>query len=173
MHNLKRIFAAAGVLLVLGAFSVFANGQSESTNLTGTVSSIQPTGSGNQVNIVLTTKSGTYTVTVDQSVVSAASLQVGKAISLKGVLHKAADGAKSVEATEVEVDGHKYEIAQHPPESGTDSTASTGKAETPDTNGSTNHQAEKPEVHRGVKGKSKDSERPEVRKSGSSSEKDD
>lgn len=169
MHKPKRLLAAAAILFVLGAFSAFANGQGESSNLTGTVSSIQPTGSGNQVNVVLTTKSGSYTVTVDQSVVNTASLQVGKTISLKGVLHKAADGGKSVDATEVEVDGHQYKIGTQGASSGN---INQGSAETPDTNGSSQQNAEKPDIHKETKDKSKDSEKPEVNKSASSGKDD-
>ena len=127
MHTLKRLLVATAVLLVLSAFSAFANGQSESANLAGTVSSIQPTGTNGQVNVVLTTKSGSYTVTVSQSVVTKASLQVGQNISLKGVLHKAADGSKSVDATEVEVAGKQYTVANKGATSGSGSSSSTDK----------------------------------------------
>lgn len=127
MHTLKRLLVAAAVLLVFGAFSAFANGQGESANLAGTVSSIQPTGTNGQVNVVLTTKSGSYTVTVDQSVVTKASLQVGQNISLKGVLHKTADGGKSVDATEVEVAGKQYTVANKGATSGNGSSAAEVK----------------------------------------------
>ncbi|HUX22534.1 MAG TPA: hypothetical protein VMW69_14945 [Spirochaetia bacterium] len=146
MHNLKRLLAPMVIFLLFGAFAAFANGQGESSNLTGTVSSIQPAGTSNQVNVVLTTKSGSYTVTVDQSVVSNAALSVGQTISLKGVVHQAADGGKSVDAAQVEVDGHQYSIANGGTSSGNGSGSAKEASDSPDKGGASAHKPETPEV---------------------------
>jgi hypothetical protein len=171
MHNLRRLLGAIAIILTFSAISVFANGQGEASNLTGTVSSIQPTGTGNQVNIVLTTKSGSYTATVDQSVVSAASLAVGQTISLKGVLHKAADGSKSVDASQVEVDGHQYSVANTGTTSGNGTNFAKKVSDSPDHGQSSAHKAEAPEAS-SKKDSSKDKEKPEVKSPDKSGGKD-
>jgi len=133
MHNLKRIFVVASVLLVLGAFAAFANGQGESGNFSGTVQSVTPTANGNSATVVFNTTNGSYSVTVDQSIVTAAGLQVGKTITLKGVAHKLADGSESVDPTELEVDGQQYSVNQQSGTAGSgDSSNNQGEAEKPD-----------------------------------------
>ena len=133
MHNQKRILVAVTVLFVLGAFAAFANGQGESSNFSGTVQSITPTGNGNSATVVLNTTNGSYSVTVDQSIVTAAGLQVGKTISLKGVARKLADGSESVDATELEVDGQQYSVNQQIGTAGSSGSSNNqGEAEKPD-----------------------------------------
>lgn len=118
MHKNFRILAAASILLAFGALSAFANGQTESSKLSGTISTIQPIGN-NMVTVVLSTKNGPYTVDVSQSVLTATSLQVGQQITLSGVLHQLSDGTKSVDPQEIEVDGKQYSVPQSPTQPGT------------------------------------------------------
>lgn len=158
MHNLKRMFLAVGILLVFGAFAAYANGQGESSNVRGTVTKIQPTANGNSVNVTVSTKSGSYTVTVDQSVVNNASLQVGQSISLKGAIHRNADGSKDVNATELEVDGKQYSVPQQPATAGngSDSSSQAPEAEKPDQHPNKNDSS--PDVGKPEGNQSKDSQ---------------
>lgn len=165
MHSLNRFLVVAAVMFVLSALAAFANGQGESTNLTGTVSSISTPNNGT-VTVVLTTSSGTsYTVTVDQSLVAAAGLQTGKKISLKGVIHRAVDGAKDINASELEVDGQSYSVSQTPALNGNGSSSSSA-SESPDHN-STEHAAEpeKPDKSSGNTSSSGDAETPDTNES--------
>lgn len=126
MHNMKRILGLAAAFLLLGAFAAYANGQGEQTNLSGTVSLIQSQPSGGTTKVILKTENGSYTLTLNQSLVADASLAPGKHISLKGLVHRSVDGAKQVEASEIEVDGQQYQVSQFPATQGIGSGASTG-----------------------------------------------
>jgi hypothetical protein len=138
MHNSYRILAAAGILLLFGAVSAFASGQTESSKLSGTISTIQPVGN-NMVSVVLLTKSGSYTVQVSRSLATAASLTTGKQVSLDGVLHQASDGTKSVDATDIQVDGKSYSTAASDQSGGPGISQDSGS-------GSGNQAAEHPET---------------------------
>lgn len=142
MCNSKRILTASTIVFLLGAFAAYANGQREATNLTGTVTLVQSQPSDGTAMIVVKTQSGSYTVVLDRSIVVDASLVTGKHISLQGVLHRTVAGEKELDASEIEVDGHQYQISQVPATEGIGSGASSSNIANAGQNGNagTHHQ---------------------------------
>lgn len=159
MHKLKRLLPVLLALFVVSAFAVYANGQGESTKVSGSIVSIsQPTASGD-VTVVVQGTNGTYTVTVNQHLVAEAGLTVGKTVSMAGVLDSSSGNSKDVSASQVEVDGKNY----------TDSSSSSSSADAApkvaeDGNQSSTHgsaEVEKPDKSPDTAGSSKDSETPD------------
>lgn len=163
MHNLKRLLPVLLAFFVVSAFAAYANGQGESSKVSGSIVSIsQPTANG-QVNVVLNGTNGTYTISVDQHLVTAAGLTVGKTINLTGTVHSASDGTKEVNANTVEVDGHQYAVSQTPGGTGGNPPSVAEDVHHGSTHGSA--EVEKPDKSPDKASSSKDTETPDTSKS--------